>query len=194
VDEYSAIAFCGYRMRSRVLASSAVLVSLFLAGASFAQSPKPSSPSAVASPTGKASPSPQPAATSNPTASPTAKASPSSTPTPRFLQRTEGNWIAWSGVIIVAFSSLVAITLFTLRKNHQLERDKMQSDKGVGGVEAWNTAKLKTWEAEQQKQRQVEEAAAAANREEEAKAKQARTAQECAEAYRQRLISGHSVI
>jgi HEAT repeat protein len=48
--------------------------------------------------------------------------------------------------------------------------------------------KLKTWEAEQQKQRQVEEAAAAANREEEAKAKQARTAQECAEAYRRSLI------
>ncbi len=51
-----------------------------------------------------------------------------------------------------------------------------------------NTVKLKTWEAEQQKQRQVEEAAAAANREEEAKAKQARTAQECAEAYRRSLI------
>ena len=173
--------------QKRVLASSAVLVSLFLAGASFAQSPKPSSPSAVASPTGKASPSPQPAATSNPTASPTAKASPSSTPTPRFLQRTEGNWIAWSGVIIVALIT-GGITLFTLRKNHQLERDKMQMTRELEELKHENTVKLKTWEAEQQKQRQVEETAAAANREEEAKAKQARTAQECAEAYRHRLI------
>jgi len=171
----------------RFLASSAVLVSLFLAGASFAQSPQPSSFSPVASPTGKASPSPQPAATSNPTASPTAKASPSSTPTPRFLQRTEGNWIAWSGVIIAA---LIAggFGLFQLRKNHQLEREKMQMTRELEESKHENTVKLKTWEAEQQKQRQVEEAAAAANREEEAKAKQARTAQECAEAYRRSLI------
>jgi predicted NACHT family NTPase len=48
--------------------------------------------------------------------------------------------------------------------------------------------KVKTWEAEQQKQRQVEEAAAAANREEEAKAKQVQTVQECAQAYRRKLI------
>ncbi len=171
----------------RFLASSAVLVSLFLAGASFAQSPQLSSPSAVASPTRKASPSPQPAATNNPSASPTAKASPSSTPTPRFLQRTEGNWIAWSGAIIVAFIT-GGITLFTLRKNHQLERDKMQMTRELEELKHENTVKLKTWEAEQQKQRQVEEAAAAANREEEAKAKQARTAQECAEAYRRSLI------
>jgi hypothetical protein len=99
--------------QERFLASSAVLVSLILAGASFAQSPQPSSPSAVASPTGKASPSPQPAATSNPTASPTAKASPSSTPTPGFFRRTEGNWIALSGVIIGALiSGCIALFLW----------------------------------------------------------------------------------
>jgi hypothetical protein len=171
----------------RFLASSAVLVNLFLAGASFAQSPQPSSPIAVASPLEKASPSPQPAATSNATASLTAKASPSSTPNPRFLQRTEGNWIAWSSAIIVALIT-GGITLFTLRKNHQLEREKMQMTRELEELKHEKTVKLKTWEAEQQKQRQVEEAAAAATQEEEAKAKQVRTAQEYAKAYRHKLI------
>ncbi|HEY9602882.1 MAG TPA: hypothetical protein V6C85_14810 [Allocoleopsis sp.] len=112
----------------RFLASNAVLVSLFLAGASFAQTPQPSSPSAVASPTEKPSPSPQPAATSNATASPTAKASASSTTTSGFLQRTEGNWIGFSGGIVVA---LIAggFAWLQLRKNHKLEREKLAWDR-----------------------------------------------------------------
>ena len=200
--------------QKRVFASSTVFFSFLLASTSVAQNPKPPAASPAASPTAKSSPAPKPTATTKPAASSTQTPSPSqssstvASPTSSSVLSIAGSWIAFSASIIVAFIG-GGFALWQLRKNHQLERQKMQLQKDLEQeklkaqqeleqeklkaqreLEAFkhkNTLELKTWEIEQQRQRQAEEAEEAAKREEEANVKQAQTFEKQAKDYREKL-------
>lgn len=74
-----------------------------------------------------------------------------------------------------------------LKAQQELEQEKLKAQRELEEFKHKNTLELKTWEIEQQKQRQAEEAEEAAKREEEANVKQAQTFEKQAKDYREKL-------